>query len=233
MSEGLGPAETSKEIKEHQHKHRGDDGDDRRDRTITIIEASLLAMVALLAAACGYASAKWSTESRLFLAEASTARSEANRAFLEADALRDIDGSMFNTWFDSWVADDADAMRLAEKRFRPEYRVAFDAWFATDPETNPDAPPGPGYMPEYKLPPLEQGKALDAKGDELFHEGQEAGETADDFVKATVFLATVLFLVGISGHFRVRAARVGLVAVGVVILGFAVVQLVSLPWPPS
>ena len=32
---------------------------------------------------------------------------------------------------------------LAERRFRPEFRVAFDAWQATNPSTNPDAPPGP------------------------------------------------------------------------------------------
>jgi len=48
-----------------------------------------------------------------------------------------------------------------------------------------------------------------------------------------VFLATVLFLVGISGHFRVRQARVGLVAVGVCLLVFAVVQLLGLPGPPT
>ena len=46
------------------------------------------------------------------------------------------------------------------------------------------------------------------------------------------FLATVLFLVGISGHFPVRAGRYGLVGVGVLLLGFSVVQLLGLPSPP-
>jgi hypothetical protein len=42
----------------------------------------------------------------------------------------------------------------------------------------------------------------------------------------------VLFLVGISGHFRVRAARYGLVGVGGVILVLAVALLVISPKPP-
>jgi hypothetical protein len=42
----------------------------------------------------------------------------------------------------------------------------------------------------------------------------------------------VLFLVGISGHFKVRAARIGLIAVGGAILAFACVLLILAPRPP-
>ena len=48
----------------------------------------------------------------------------------------------------------------------------------------------------------------------------------------TVFLATVLFLVGISGHFRIRQARYALIVVGALLLGFSIVQLLGLPGPP-
>jgi hypothetical protein len=48
-----------------------------------------------------------------------------------------------------------------------------------------------------------------------------------------VFLATLLFLVGISGHFKLRPARYGLVGVGMALLVFSVVQLLGLPSPPS
>ena len=56
--------------------------------------------------------------------------------------------------------------------------------------------------------------------------------TADKYIRDTVFLATVLFLVGISGHFRIRAARFGLIGVGAALLVFAVIQLTGLPAPP-
>ena len=47
-----------------------------------------------------------------------------------------------------------------------------------------------------------------------------------------MFLATVLFLVGISGHFRVRQARLGLSPWGALLV-FAVIQLLGLPGPPG
>ena len=47
-------------------------------------------------------------------------------------------------------------MAIAERRFRPEFAVAFDAWIATDPEHNPDAAKGPMYLDEYKTPKLEE-----------------------------------------------------------------------------
>jgi hypothetical protein len=193
----------------------------------------LLATVALLAAWSGYASAKWSTEVRLLLGEASTARSEANRASgLDAET-RSFDSSTFDAWFTAYVANDQEAMDVAEHRFRPEFHVAFDAWMETDPFTNEDAPPGPTYLPEYERPQLVQAEELDATADALFAEGAEAAETADRYVRVTVFLATVLFLVGISGHFPVRAARYGLVAVGAIILVLAVAILIVSPKPPA
>ena len=107
---------------------------------------------------------------------------------------------------------------------RPGYRPAFDAWLATDPEHNPNAPAGPAYMPQYVVPQDADAKAHDAQADAAFAEGAEAGQTADKYIRATVFLATVLFLVGISGHFRIRQARIGLISAAGLLLGFAVIQ---------
>jgi hypothetical protein len=233
MPEGLSAAEVGKEISEHR-KHTGDEAHSTgHDRRVTIIEAALLAIVALLAAWSGYASAKWSTESRLDLAQASTARVEANRAAGADAEVLEFDSSTFDAWFTAYVAGNEEAMAIAERRFRPEFRVAFDAWLATDPATNPDAAPGPTYMPEYERPGQEEAQRLDAEADEHFAEGAEAGEVADRYVRITVFLATVLFLVGISGHFRVPAARYGLVGLSVGILVLALVLLVASPPPPA
>ena len=82
-------------------------------------------------------------------------------------------------------------------------------------------------------PALDKATELDAKADELYAEGAKDGSTADDYVRTTVFLASVLFLVGISGHFRVRSARYGLVAVGAGILIVAVALLIAAPKPPG
>jgi hypothetical protein len=231
MPEGLSAPEVGKEIHEHaKHVQHGSVG---RDRTLSIAEAVLLSIVALLAAWSGYSAAKWSTESRLTLAEASTARTKANRANLDALELRNLDSSAFEAWFAAYIAGNQEAMALAARRFRPSFRVAFDAWRATKPETNPNAPRGPTYMPQYRQPGLARAKALDEQADEEFAAGAEAGETADKYIRGTVFLATVLFLVGISTHFPLLGARYGLIGLASVLLVVSVVQLAQLPRPPS
>ena len=231
MAEGLSPAEVGKEIDEHRHHTLSTE--DRRDRWISIVEATLLAIVAFTAAYSGYASAKWSTESRLELAKASAARTQASNANLNALTTRNFDSSTFTAWFVAYVAGNQSAMTVAERRFRPEFKVAFDAWQATNPDTNPNAPPGPTYMPEYKQPELDHATELNAQADEHYLEGAKDGTNADDYVRVTVYLATVLFLVAISGHFKLRGARYALVVVGIVVLVLALGTLSTLARPPA
>ncbi len=233
MAEGLSASEVGKEIGEHQHAHAAEDPPkDGRDRLLSITEAILLSLVAVLAAYSGYAAAKWGTYSSVSLAKASAERTKANRADLEALQIRTLDSVSFNAWFSAFTAGNATAERLAEKRLRPGYRPAFYAWLATDPAHNPKAPPGPSYMPQYVIPQERVANTEDSKADASFAQGTEAGATGDKYVRDTVFLATVLFLVGISGHFPLRQARYGLIGVGALILVFAVVQLLGLRGPP-
>ena len=168
MPEGLSASEVGKEISEHA-KHA--DPHERRDQLISITEAVLLSVVALLAAWSGYAAAKWSTESRVELATASSLRIEASRADSDAGEVRDFDSSTFESWFAAYAVGNKTAMRLAEHRFRPDFKVAFDAWRATKPETNPGAPLGPTYMPQYKRPGEAEARILD-------HEPKQPSSTA-------------------------------------------------------
>jgi len=227
---GLGPGEVAKEIAEHA-KHSGHSGGSAHDRVISIVEAALLAIVALTAAWSGYASAKWSTESRLTIAEGSTARNDANTAEVEGLELRLGDALVVNAWLAAHSLDDATGERLALNRFGPNLRTAFDAWIALDPDNNPDAPAGPQAMPEYEEPNVGEAAELRERSERLSAKGQEEGIHGDEYVRITVYLATVLFLVGISTQFPFRGARYGLIVVGVAILIFSVTQLTQLPAP--
>jgi hypothetical protein len=220
------------EISRHaKHTREHDEEDDGRshDRTLSIIEAVLLAIVALLAAYTGFASAKWSTESSVRFATASAARTEANRAALDAQNTKNFDATTFNTWFTAYVAGDAGAEAVAVRRFSPNFRNAFDAWIAEDPFTDASAPPGPTYMPEYKQPELAVAAALDAKASHNYSLGALAGANSDNYVRDTIYLATILFLIGISGHFRFFRIRLGLVILGGLMLVVAVVQIATAP----
>ena len=228
MPEGLSASEVGRDIVAHA-KHGGASDQGQPDRLVSILEAVLLSIVTIVAAWSGYSAAKWNTESSLKLAEATATRTEANRAFQEALTLRVGDATMFNAWFTAYIADDENDMRVAEKRFRPEYRVAFEAWLATDPFTNPNAPPGPQQMPQYEPEGEALARSLDREADALYQEGREAGETADNFVRTTVVLASVLFLVGISTQFALRAVRYALIGIGVTLLVIATIAILRLP----
>jgi hypothetical protein len=235
VPEGLSPSEVGKEIHEHAAREveRGEGVLHRHDRLISIAEAVLLAIVALTAAWAGYSAAKWGTESSLKLAKASATRTKANRYFQRAATTRSQDASNFNAWFVAYVAGDRSAERVAENRFRPNYDLAFRAWLATKPFTNPKAPKGPQYMPHYR--PLGGAAAtrLDAQADVYYAQGEHAASTGDKYIRVTVILATVLFIVGISSHFPLKGIRIGLVCLGAGLLIFAAVEILQLPGPPA
>jgi hypothetical protein len=235
VAEGLSALEAGKELHEHA-EHAGpaeEERENRRNEAISIVEASLLAIVAVLAAWSGYSAAKWSTTSSEHFARASALRSEANIANTNSADNFNFDVTAFNDWFTAYVAGNKTAMAIAQRRFAPTFRRAFDAWLAEHPETNPNAPPGPTYMPQYKRPLEVESAKLSAEASSVYQEGVNAGSNADGYILTTVYLATVLFLAGIGSHFKYRAIRYGLAGVGTLILVLAVVRLITEPKPPT
>jgi hypothetical protein len=237
VPEGLSASEVGKEIAEH-HEHTDHDHDHgaseptRRDRVVTIAEAVLLSIVALLAAWSGYSAAKWGTESSLSLAKASSARSTANLAEIQAIQVRTLDSVSFNAALTAYLSHNSKLFAITLRRMRPGYLVAVNAWLATHPLTNPKAPPGPSYMPQYVVPQDAQARTYNAKANAEFTKGESAAATGDKYIRLTVFLAAVLFLVGIGSRFPLPVARYGLAGVAGVLLVIAVVQLLALPGPP-
>jgi hypothetical protein len=219
--------EAAKELQHHQHKS----APGHSNELVPILEAVLLSVVTIVTAWAGYSAAKWSTESRLDLAQASALRIEANRALGIAEETRNFDSSTFSAWFTAYTLDNTEKMAVAERRFRPEFRVAFDAWLATNPDTNPAAQPGPTFMPEYQQPDQARAAELDRQAAEAAAEGEHAAEVADNYVRITVLLATVLFLVGIGTTFKIRQVRWVLATVGLTLLVVAVILIGQQPRP--
>ena len=241
MPEGLNPIEAGKKLHEHgeaAHEQAGEaEGDGRssshHSRIVQICEAALLALVTITAAWAGYSASRWGTASRIEIAQSSTLRNLATRADLEAISLRNFDASTFNAWFTAFTLNKPRKEAIAERRFRPPFRVAFNAWIATDPVHNPHAPPGPTYMPQYKQPAQAQANAFDARATAKFDEGNHAGSVGDEYVRITVFLAAVLFLIGIGSSFQMHSVRYALIAIGTVLLILAVVLILQQPGLPA
>jgi hypothetical protein len=244
MGEGLDPIEAGKQLHEHGEKGHGEAGEageaegraeksDRHSRIVQICEAVLLALVTVAAAWAGYSASRWATASRVDLAQSSTLRNLATRADLEALSQRNFDSSTFEAWFTAFTLNSPQKEAIAEHRFRPVFRVAFNAWMATDPLHNPKAPPGPTYMPQYKLPAQAQANRYDAQANAKFNQGSADGTTADNYVRITVFLAAVLFLVGIGSSFKLYGVRYSLIGFGAALLIVSIVLIAQQPGLPS
>jgi hypothetical protein len=240
MAEGLNPIEAGKKLHEHgedSERAEPEEGqgraEDRHSRIVQICEAVLLALVTIAAAWAGYSAARWDTTSRVDIAQSSTLRNLATRADLEAISLRNFDSSTFNAWYAAFTLNSPQKEAIAVRRFRPQFLVAFNAWMATDPLHNPHAPPGPTYMPQYKLPQQAQANALDNAASTKFAVGTNDGEIGDNYVRITVFLAAVLFLVGIGSSFKLYGVRYALVAFGSVLLIISIVLIAQQPGLPS
>lgn len=228
-------ADLAGELGDHQHPERRAQAMSEhagRDRAISIVEALLLSIVALLTAWSGYSAAKWGTHSSLSLAKASGARSRASADQIEATQIQTLDSVSFNAVEAAYVANNARLFRIAVRRLRPGYRPAFEAWLATHPLKNPNAPPDPSDMPQYVIPQQRQAQVLTARSNAYFSEGESAAGTADRYVRLTVLLAAVLFLAGIGSRFPLRSARYGLAALAGALLLVSVVELLGLPGPP-
>jgi hypothetical protein len=202
----------------------------RRFEILEILEAILLAVVAIATAWSGYQSAQWDGRNALYYGQSSTYRSQASQLAIQGNQLRLYDVVTFNTWAQALVTGHQKLADFYVRRFSPEFRVAFDAWLKTDPIHHPQtAPVGPGNMPQYHNQMLAQSAALDAKSNVTFDQGTAARETSEKYLRSTVLLATVLFVVALSQRFDMRQVRLSLLGLGLVLLAVAVFNIAGYP----
>ncbi len=74
---------------------------------------------------------------------------------------------------------------------------------------------------------------FDAAATTKFDAGNHAGLVGDDYVRITVFLAAVLFLVGIGSSFKLHGIRYALITFGSVLLILSIVLILRQPGLPS
>jgi hypothetical protein len=227
VPESTSNVEMAHKIHEHGHQH-GDHG--TRTEWIEIAEAIVLAFVAIATAWSGYQAALWDARSAEAYAHASAVNVQAQEKATLAGQNRLYDITTFQAWVDATLAGRKTLADFYERRFRPEYKVAFDAWIALDPIHNAETVvPGPTFMPEYRSELESQSAEMVSQATEYFHEGVSTRETGDQYVRLTVFLATVLLLTALSQRFKIRGPRVAILVLAGVLLVVCAFWLVTAP----
>ncbi len=196
---------------------------------LEIAEAVMLALVAVATAWSGYLSAQWDGRQSLLYATSARLRGESAAA---ADTGRQIllyDALTLNAWIDAKEKNDAKAIAMYERRFTPEFRQAVDAWLKTDPLNKPRAPGGPFTLATYRNASLEQADRLNKEATDAFTEGTQARANSEKYVRITVVLAMVLFLIAIAQRFKLRKVRVGLFLVAALLMVYALATVAMYP----
>jgi hypothetical protein len=200
-----------------------------RFEAIEIIEAVILALVAVATAWSGYQAAKWAGNRAQQYANASRLRVTAEGLATLAGQERIYDSDTFNSWLAAKLDGKEKEAEFLERRFRGEYRQAFTAWLKTDPFNNAQAPAGPIFMSEYHDAKHERFLDLSKQAADIADQGTKSGETGDQYVRITVLLATVLLITAIGQRFRVKAARIVFMILACLLLCLPIWQLLTLP----
>jgi len=200
-----------------------------RFEAIEIIEALILALVAVATAWSGYQAAEGAGKRAELYAKANRLRVTAEGLATLAGQERIYDSDTFNSWLAAKLDNKQQAAEFFERRFRDEYRRAFTSWLSTDPFNNAQAPPGPIFMPDYHNAKHEQFLGLGKQAADIADQGTKSGETGDQYVRITVLLATVLLITAIGQRFHFKIVRVVFMILAFLLLCLPLAQLLMLP----
>ena len=201
----------------------------RTDRILEVIVAIMMGLVAVATAWSGYQAARWGGEQSTLYSRAGALRTESVRSSSQAFGAIQLDVGLFTQWVNATAQDQQDLADFYRARFRPEFMPAFEAWLATDPINNEDAPSSPFFMPEYVVSSSVESEELEAEASQAFEQGQTANEQADAYVLTAVLLASVLFFAGIASGFDWPPVQIAVIAVGFVLLVWGLYNLASYP----
>lgn len=199
----------------------------RRRRTTEFVATILLAFASVVTSWSGYQASLWSGIQATNYNQANALRVESTRQSTTTGLLTGLDVALFMAWFNATSSGNDRLAQFYSKRFRPEFRQAFDAWLATEPLTNPQAPATP--FNNYRSESAQLARKLEDQSKALFAAGHEANHYADSYVLGTVVFAVVLFFCGIVPQFSDFRLRVILLGMGVLLLLFGLSKILVLP----
>jgi hypothetical protein len=218
----------------------------RRFELHEFLSTMVLSLATVLTTWAAYQSTVWSDAESKYAERSADALIESTRASTHASAFELVDLTLWNQWVND-IEDESDAdpllplpgpryvpvpgSRSADTlaRFRDAFRPAFDAWLATDPFVDPNAPAVPFSLPEYNENKERHAHRLAVRAKELEGLADDAADTTTSYVGLTVVFASVLAFSAIALKLKTIRAREFTLGVAVVLMIGASIALASLP----
>ena len=201
----------------------------RVHRNLELLATVLLAIAAVATAWSSYQSARWSGVQAIDFSRANAARVESSRASTEAGQINQVDILTFTQWVNAYARKETVLADFYFQRFREEFKPAVDAWVATRPLKNPDAPATPFRLPEYKLTRQTEADKLLVEAETSTAEARQSNQRSDNYVLAVVLFAAALFFAGISTKLTESNQRLALLAFGYLLFLGTAIWLATFP----
>ena len=193
------------------------------------VSTLVLAVAALTIAWSGYQASRWTGEQAKAFSRANAARVESTRWSSLANSQTEIDVATFTQWVDAYARKETELADFYRKRFRKEFKPAVEAWIATRPLRNPEAPLTPFATSQYHLAASAEAERLEAKA------GAEAAvatrniQRATNYVLCVVLFSAALFFGGISTRIGNPRGRAIILGIGCLILVGTLAWITTFP----
>ncbi len=160
---------------------------------------------------------------------ADAARSESVRMSNRAEQLTSIDVTLFAEYIAAYKNGNNLLADFLLSRFRPEMKLAAEAWIETQPLINPEAPGTPFDMSEYQSAAQVDSDRLLTEAEYHLEVAHKSNERSDQYILLTVIFASVLFFGGISTKFKTVNIQIALVAFASLIFVIMLILVLTFP----
>jgi hypothetical protein len=133
------------------------------------------------------------------------------------------------SWTSAYAEKQTTLADFYRRRFRAEFKPAVDAWVATRPLKNRNAPLTPFAMPQYKVAARAEAERLNAEAEVYSAKARSNVQRATNYVLGVVLFAAALFFAGISTKLQTQRMRRVLLGLGLLVFVSTVVWLATLP----
>jgi hypothetical protein len=210
----------------------------------------LLSLATVGTAWCSYQAAVWGAVSQRTMNLSAAASRRAAAAQLQSHQMALLDVLLFTQYLNARASDigrhadspegpstlnpqfstnNSDLAQFYADRFRNEAKTAFNAWMATRPFENPNAPPHPFVTNLYQPRLLVDAALAEDESQRLWQQAGEAGRNGRSYVLITVLFTSALFCGGTASKFDSPWVRRAVLALGLTAFIFAAIRLLLLP----
>ena len=199
------------------------------ERVIEILAVLLLGIATVGSAWCGYQATRWNDKEGDLARAASDVRIEGARLFSLATQRVSYDANIVAQYAQALASGDQRLQQFYRTTLvRPDFLPILDEWQAQA-AGGTGSPPNLLQNQAYMDAQFADYRAADARAEELSRESDEASRNGSAFVLTTLLLAMALFFAGVTTTFKIRFARIALLAGAGLTICFAAARVASLP----